>query len=280
MSKSYSQFKAALAIAKASLLAMLRSPTSVVFSLLFPIIFIVVFGTMVDTTQVNIKVGLSPNADTNSLLYKSLSRVKMIHLVPYTSQATLQEDLVRGRLTAILDIRPDSKIPFVPHYQVGLLTSGASTVKAPLVETIIHDLMSQIDKRLFKNNYSAATLTTKKMTGRMYQSIDFILPGQLGFSLLMAGVFGSTFLFFNLRQSLVLKRFFATPIRRSYLILGEMLSRLFFQVIGFIIMISLGYFFFDFTLVNGILTFAEMLSFSLFGLIVFMGIGFIISGFL
>jgi len=57
-----------------------------------------------------------------------------------------------------------------------------------------------------------------------------------------------------------------------------MLSRLFFHVISFIIMIALGYFAFQFTLVNGITTFLEMLCFSLSGLIIFMGIGFIISG--
>jgi ABC-2 type transport system permease protein len=131
---------------------------------------------------------------------------------------------------------------------------------------------------LFLQNFSVAAIDIQKMPGRVYRSIDFILPGQLGFSLLMAGVFGSAFLLFNLRQSLVLKRFFATPIKRPYLILGEMLSRLFFQVIGFLIMVALGYFVFDFTLVNGFATFLEMLLLSIFGLIIFMGMGFIISG--
>jgi ABC-2 type transport system permease protein len=49
------QLNAAFALAKASLTAMLRSPTSVVFSLLFPIIFIVVFGSMVDNQYCAIK---------------------------------------------------------------------------------------------------------------------------------------------------------------------------------------------------------------------------------
>ena len=53
-----------------------------------------------------------------------------------------------------------------------------------------------------------------------------------------------------------------------------------FQVIGFIIMITLGHFAFDFTLVNGLATFFEMLLFSLFGLLIFMGTGFIISSLL
>src|SRR5262249_8107465 len=118
----------------------------------------------------------------------------------------------------------------------------------------------------------------KNLPGRAYRQIDFILPGQLGFSLLMAGVFGSAFLLFNLRKSLVLKRISATPVKRFYVILGEMLSRFIFQVAGFTIMIVLGHYAFDFTLVNGMATFWEMLAFSVLGLVIFMGIGFIISG--
>jgi ABC-2 type transport system permease protein len=113
--------------------------------------------------------------------------------------------------------------------------------------------------------------------GRVYKRIDFILPGQLGFSLLMAGVFGSSFLLFSLRQGLVLKRLRATPVQRQSIIAGEMLSRLFFHVIGFMIMVLLGYWVFGFMLVNGGLTFLEMLIFSFFGLGIFMGIGFVIS---
>src|ERR1051326_2515261 len=96
--------------------------------------------------------------------------------------------------------------------------------------------------------------------------------------MLMAGVFGTSFLLFNLRQGLVLKRLRATPVRKRVIIGGELLSRLFFQVIGFFIMVGLGYFAFDFTLVYGWETLFEMLVFSLFGLGIFMGIGFIISG--
>src|SRR5690606_23238016 len=96
-------------------------------------------------------------------------------------------------------------------------------------------------------------------TVRKYKTIDFILPGQLGFSLLSSGVFGVAFMFFGLRNTLVLKRFFATPIKRTYIILGEGLSRVIFQLLTAIVIILAGYFLFDFTLVRGAETFLEML---------------------
>jgi ABC-2 type transport system permease protein len=277
MPKHFSQIKASLAIAKASLLCMFRSPTSVVFSILFPIIFIVVFGSMVDNAAIKIKVGIAQGCDTNNIVYKVISSIKIIQ-----PQATMQSDamleaLQKGKIAAILNIKNDSKTISLPHYRIELVTSNSSSDKIALLESVIRESVNRLNEKIFTQNLSAADILITKIPGRVYRQIDFILPGQLGFSLLMAGVFGSAFLLFMLRQSFVLKRFFATPITRGYLILGELLSRLFFQVISFIIMVSLGYFVFDFTLVNGMMTFLEMLLFSILGLLIFMGIGFIIS---
>ncbi len=57
-----------------------------------------------------------------------------------------------------------------------------------------------------------------------------------------AGIFGVAFIFFNLRQTLVLKRFFATPIQRSYIVFGEALSRVIFQMITAVVILLAGYF--------------------------------------
>ena len=109
-------------------------------------------------------------------------------------------------------------------------------------------------------------------------SVVFLSVLVTGISLLSAGVFGVAFLFFNLRQQLVLKRFYATPIRRLYIILGEALSRVLFQLITAIIIIGIGYFAFNFTLVHGWITFASIMVLSFISLILFMGFGFIVSG--
>jgi ABC-2 type transport system permease protein len=123
-----------------------------------------------------------------------------------------------------------------------------------------------------------AFMESVEVPGRVYRTIDFVLPGQLGFSLLSAGVFGVAFLFYNLRQTLVLKRFFATPVSRPTIIIGEGLGRVVFQLLTAVVILSVGHFAFDFTLVNGWTTFSEMLLLSLLGLVVFMGFGFIVSG--
>ncbi|HXB43578.1 MAG TPA: ABC transporter permease [Puia sp.] len=278
MPGNYSQARAVFAIAKASLVAMLRSPTSVVFSLLFPVVFIIVFGAMVDNAATKVKVSIAPGCDTSNLIYRTIASLKIIQLQPAMSADQMHDALQKGQITAILDIKTELIGGIFPHSNVLLTTSNSSADKIFLLQSVINESISTMNQKIFPKNPSIANVTVTKIPGRAYKQIDFILPGQLGFSLLMAGVFATSFLLFSLRQSLVLKRFSVTPITRTYLIFGELLSRLFFQIIGFIIMVGLGYWAFDFTLVNGFLTFLEMLLYSVIGLIIFMGIGFIISG--
>ena len=96
--------------------------------------------------------------------------------------------------------------------------------------------------------------------------------------MLSTGVFGTAFVFFNLRQTLVIKRFFATPIRKPFIVMGEALARMVFAMLGAAFLIALGHYAFGFTLINGLTTVAEMLVLSAMGLIVFMGFGFVVSG--
>lgn len=61
--------------------------------------------------------------------------------------------------------------------------------------------------------------------------IDFLIPGLLGMNLLGGGLFGVGFAVGDLRVRKLLKRFQATPMRRSDFMLSLMLSRLVFTLI-------------------------------------------------
>ncbi|HVU95987.1 MAG TPA: ABC transporter permease [Puia sp.] len=270
------QLKATLVLSKYSLLATLRSPTSVVFSIAFPIFFIIIFGSLVGDKGGPIKVAVSPGCDTANPVYKTVEGLAVIRLVKGLTAAEIAAEMRQGTIGTELNIVSDGGL--LPHFRVTLRGTDSNSRGMSLLRPVIGAALREMDRRVFPRNPSLGELSVVQAPGHLHKTIDFVLPGQLGFSLLMAGVFGSSFLLFNLRQNFVLKRLRATPVRKRSIIGGEMLSRLFFHVIGFMIMIGLGYFAFGFTLVHGWATVVEMLVFSLFGLGIFMGIGFIISG--
>lgn len=267
-----------LAITKASLRAISRSPSTVIFSIFFPLVFILVFGLLGNGGTTSYKVVLDKNSDTSNAFIDSLKSLKNVKLVDMKDSLEIESDLIKGRITGILNVQkasfPDTSSEYTIHFQSTTASADKYSTFLPLLENIVN----KIDKVKFKDQPTFARLVPQIESVRPYRTIDFILPGQLGFSLLSSGVFGVAFLFFNLRQQLVLKRLYATPIKRGYILLGEGISRVIFQLITTVIILAIGYYAFSFTLVKGWFTVLEILLLSFISLLVFMGFGFIISG--
>lgn len=280
MSKQYNQWRAMLAITTASLKSILRSPSAVVFSIAFPLIFILVFGFIGGNgTGTVYKIVLSADSDTSNALYYAIKQVPIIKIIKRPSSAELEKLLIKGRITGELSLQKNTGIDStMAPYMVKMKATTASSDKIYAFLPILENIVAKIDKSQHQHLPTYAKILPADIASvREYRTIDFILPGQLGFSLLSSGVFGVAFLFFNLRQALVLKRFFATPIKRTYIVLGESLARVIFQLMTAIIIIGIGHFAFQFTLVNGLVTFLEIMVLSFIALLVFMGLGFIVS---
>lgn len=264
-----------MAIARASFRSITRSPSAVVFTLIFPLIFILVFG-FINGGNVHLNVGVASDSHTANPVYYKAHFIPAIQLIESENDSIQNKQLEKGELDAVMKIVP------VPgedgRFVVELRTSTAAGEKGIIAKSMFEHLIDKSNLEAAKVEHPMAELKETKVSGRAYKTIDFILPGQLGFSLLSSGVFGTAFVFFNLRQTLVIKRFFATPIRKPYIILGEALSRLVFALLGSVFLIAVGHFAFGFTLIHGFSTFINLLTLSALGLIVFMGFGFVVSG--
>lgn len=285
MDPSYSQFRAMLAITRASLRAILRSPSAVIFSLGFPLIFILVFG-FIGNGGTSVSIALKNPADSSNYVIRALEAgiVKVQQeddknvILTIKDSNFIKDELVKGKIAAILSIDSSVSPAGFTQYKIKTQTSSASADKYPILKMALAQTILAIEDRRIPDQFKLISVQQlPDLPGREYTMIDFILPGMLGFSLLSAAVFGVAFVFFNLRQTLVLKRFFATPINRTNIVFGEALSRVCFQLMASVIIILVGHFFFHFTLVKGLVTFLDMLVLSFLALVVFMGFGFIIS---
>lgn len=268
-----------LAITKASLRSIKRSPSAIVFSFVFPFVFILAFGFIGNGGQQRIfNVALDELSDTTNLLYSALVHSGNVRFKNMDS-TEIHAALKKGNLSGVLRFYTAKE---GEPLRVEMKSSSAANDSWPQLQALINSTISTLNKKLYPSQPTYAQLQFNPAKDieqtRRYKTIDFILPGQLGFSLMTASVFGVAFMFFSLRNTLVLKRFFATPISRPYIILGEGISRVIFQMITAVVIVLAGYLFFDFTLVNGWVTFIELMILSFIGLMVFMGFGFAVSG--
>lgn len=275
--KPYSNYQAGVALVRASLQSILKSPSAVVFGLAFPLIFILVFGFLGGGGGgFSTSISLASGADTANPIYVGLRHIPGVKFKTYKDSAEQAKNLLKGNIAAIMEIKKQAPGQ-VPLYKVQLRAASSEMAEVGQLSGVIQNIIGRSNPKIQQELNDFATLDVHETQVREYKRIDFILPGQLGFSLLAGSVFGTAFVFFGLRQTLVLKRFFATPVRKSTIVISEGIARLVFNIATAVIIIVLGRYAFGFTLINGFSTFMGLMALSALSIMVFMGFGFVVS---
>jgi ABC-2 type transport system permease protein len=104
--------------------------------------------------------------------------------------------------------------------------------------------------------------------------IDFLVPGMIGMNLMGGGMWGIGFVLVDMRVRKLLKRFLATPMRRTDFLLSVMLVRLVFAVFDMVFLAAFGYLAFGVECRGSILGMAAVM---LVGGASFAGIGLLVA---
>jgi ABC-type multidrug transport system permease subunit len=100
--------------------------------------------------------------------------------------------------------------------------------------------------------------------------IDFLIPGLLGMNLMNSGMWGIGFALVDLRQRKLLKRFVASPMRRSDFLLAMASSRLVLMLIELVLLLGFGILVFHMRVAG---SWASILIISTLGALCFGGVG-------
>lgn len=277
MEKPYSQSKALWAITKASFKAIFANPSAIIFSILFPIIFVLIFGAFGRGGGVSYRVAISEHSDTSGNFYQALKATPVIRIVKYADTISLRKELLQGRLTAILTLKnkKDSAGKIITSVDIYSTSASNNTLQSFMPALDYLRLKMELPDAGSNGSIKIGAPVIEEI--RPYRQIDFVLPGQLGFSILFSTLFGIAFTFFGLREQLVLKRFYATPVKKINILAGIGVSRLSFQLLSVVVLILFGHYFLNFTLHHGIITFLEIIFMTIVMLFMLMGVGLIFS---
>jgi ABC-type multidrug transport system permease subunit len=100
--------------------------------------------------------------------------------------------------------------------------------------------------------------------------IDFLIPGLLGMNLMNSGMWGVGFALVEMRQRKLLKRFVATPMRRSDFLLALASSRLLLMLVQLVLLLGFGVLAFHMRLMG---SWASVILISAIGALCFGGLG-------
>lgn len=278
MSQPYSQSKALWAITRASFKAIFAHPSAIVFSVLFPIIFVLIFGAFGRGGAPVYRIAIAEGCDTTNVFFQSLKLNPQLRIINYPDTIARNKELLKGRLSGVVCVKETKDSAGISRFSVDINSTSASN---NTIEALKGELQFEAIK--YELRESGSTMDHVRIGDpkieevRPYRQIDFVLPGQLGFSILFSTLFGVAFTFYGLREQLVLKRFYATPVKKINILAGIGVSRLFFQLLSVIVLLLFGHFALNFTLQHGVVTFFEIIAVTIVMLFLLMGVGLIFS---
>lgn len=133
-----------------------------------------------------------------------------------------------------------------------------------------------LDELVFRQNHLPRhVLHTEVVNSRNLTYIDFLLPGILAMSIMQSGVFGVAFSFVILKKRGILRRLLVTPMKNGDFIVAQVSTRLLVLMAQVLIMVGAGVLFFHLHFIGSIF---NMMMVGLLGGIVFLSIGFALSG--
>ncbi|MCH2177617.1 MAG: ABC transporter permease [Mariniblastus sp.] len=237
-----------------------RKPEAVFWVYFFPILMVVALGVAFRNKpieQITVDVEDSPQSANWIRALELDSRV----LVSSFDSTTCRKRLRTGQ--SDLYITPGEELGSVSY--VFDPTRPGSIVAKDLANRLIQSAAGRTDP-------VAVNIQEFAEPGSRY--IDFLIPGLLGMGLMGGGLWGVGFAVVDMRIRKLLKRFLATPMKKSHFLVGIMTSRLFFMVPEIILLIVFSWLFFDVRVYGN---WFAIVFLVLLGAVEFSGIGLLVA---
>ncbi|MEZ4531075.1 MAG: ABC transporter permease [Thermomicrobiales bacterium] len=245
-----------------------RNRTALFWNLVFPVIFILVFGTVFNNDQFNSDVGLTgAPSEFHSAVAQALSHTDIFSVT--TSEDTQDEldELKDGNRDVVLVFGDEPAGGGFPTVQ--LYYDEAAGPNAQISINAITQVLNSMAQ-----GPSPVTIEAQPVETLDISYMDFLLPGILAMSIMNAGVIGLSTSFVTFRERGILRRIKITPFPLSSFITARVISQLIVAVPQALILYLISHFLFDVDIQGSIL----LVVLSIFiGSLAFLAIGFAVS---
>ncbi len=261
----------------ASIKMFVRNRQALFFTLFTPLIIMLIFGFIGFDRVSKINVGVvSP--DPSPQTQQFIDQIKAVPAFSVTSGSSDDEAaaLERGDRSLVLAI-PSAAIPADPAQLPQTITAFTNTGQEQQAQTAI-SIINQIIDRLSLALHGTANVVlvaTRDVNVNNLKYIDFLLPGLVALAVMQMAVFSVAFVFADYKEKGILKRVLATPVKPYQFVTANIVTRLIISVIQASILIAVGVFMLHAHVIG---SFWLVLLVVLLGAIMFLGLGFTISG--
>jgi ABC-2 type transport system permease protein len=260
----------------ANLKMMVRGKQALFWSLVFPLMFTIIFGFFFGGSANVGTIAFINNS--NSALAKSFQQAatdaNLFKLKTDVNVDQAKDLLKKSQVGAIIVIPQDfgNPTPNAPK-QITIIDDPANAQINSTVLAFTNQFLTNVDFQILKTK-PTFSVAEEKNNNRDLTYFDFVLMGLIGLALMNGSVQGIAITMANYREDKILKRITTTPLKTWKFVMAEVLSRLVLNVFQISLILAIGVFFFHAHLYGSI---ALLYVFALLGGLLFQSIGFMVA---
>lgn len=259
-----------------------RDRTALFFTIIFPLIFLFVFGSLNSGGgNVSFNVAIINQSDSKfaSDFVKQAGDSKVLKVnKEVTTFDVAKEKMSRSELDATIilprsfgAVQPGQTYP---SGQAEIVYTQNNQASASALTSVLDAQFKAINGQLI-NTVTPFTVKGTQLNERSLSAFDYTFAGLLGFSLIGMGIFGPVNVFPELKKMGILRRLSTTPLRVWQYFLATMVGQAAIGMVSFATFFIVAILVFHLQIVGN---WFELITYLLFGMITLLGIGLALGG--
>lgn len=254
-----------------------RNKAILFWTFFFPLLFIVLFGLVFsneDVARFNVGFVNQDEGPSGKNLAQALSEVPALALYKGDWEDEKQA-LERGDRRIVAVIRPDfSERLARGDAELEVYYDSSQPIIAQTALSVFREVVGKLNRGIMKVE-DPLRAVEKPIQSKRIRNIDFLVPGILGMTIMQLGLFAGLPIV-SLREKKVLRRLSATPLKRSSLVISQIIYRLLMAIIQTFIIILVGRFVFGVQVAG---SWIFLLIVVIVGAMSFLSLGYVIASF-
>lgn len=257
-----------------------RDKVALFFTFLFPLIFLVIFGSIFSNSSTEFNIALINQSDSSfAKTFADQAAEDDVFNVDgnLTNLDAAKESMNRGEIDSIL-VLPDSfgapNAGGQPSGELEVYYKPGSEQAGQTVAAIMEQILGGINQSMGQQTPSF-TVAQRSTGDEGLSQFDYLFAGLLGFTILGSSIFGLANTMPAEKQRGSFRRLRASPFKASQLIIGNALHYLVVTLLSLALMIVVGQLLFDFEMRGSWLQFG---LFAVIASLMMIGFGLLIGG--
>lgn len=258
-----------------------RDRTAIFFGILFPLIFLFVFGGIFGNSTATFRVALinqssSPFAKQFADSLKKQSAFNINE--SYKTVDDAKKQMVQSQLDATVvlpaNFGEENATTHTPGGEAQIFYTNNTQQSGQTLAAVLDGIFKDVNKNVTHTDLPFSVKATE-LNERSLTGFDYTFAGMLGFALLGMGIFGPVNVFPELKKQGILRRLSTTPLKVWQYFTATAISQVIIGAVSITIMFIVALTVFKLEVVGNVLLLAAFLAFAL---IQILGIGLAIGG--